>query len=754
MNNKEIFIKHIRLLHKCLLNSNKENFEFWYNSFVLAHGKLDTQRKININELEKTYSVKIDNEKSIFELIFSFETYYIILMRGLVYRKITNNIINEETFINNTYRDLGINNYTVDDTFNWFLKCNIKREFLSEIDLAISKYDIENIETDFIKEIFEEIFPRQVRHSMGEFYTPDWLANYLITILTENDAIAHNKSFLDPTCGSGTFIFNVIKKFMYSSSGEIFNQVVGIDINPISVVAAKTNFLLLYFTYFQSIKENNLTIPIYYADTINSTIKQQTLFPVVKTNFDELNLTKFDYIVGNPPWVNWEYLPKTYREQTKPVWKHYRLFEEKGMNAGFIKEDISVLITYLVCDKYLKNKGKLGFVLKETLFKSIRQGLGFRKFKILPTNTDLNPYRVDDLSVLKPFTGAVTRAALLFLEKNKPVKFPVDYVEWQPINGKRNIENNSNIDEIHKNFKLIHKKAKPQNSNKINSGWITYDEGALTITDKILGKSDYKARTGMFTGGANGIFWLNILGNGGNSLEVENITHRAKNKMKQLRTKLEKDFVYPFLTGSDLKFWEYSYSKYILCPHTRQSKMYPIEKSVLAEYPQTLNYFQEFETELKARKGFTSFDKHIQEKNYYAVQRIGDYTFAKYKVAWRYISKEFTPAVVQYTEDNYLGFKNIVPNEKIIFIGLEDKKEAYFVCGLLSSTEYRNTIHNFMVGTQITPSIIKNLFIPKYDASSKFHNQISEFCEIGHKTNDKLEYVKKIDDIVNEMLGI
>ncbi len=173
--------------------------------------------------------------------------------------------------------------------------------------------------------------------------------------------------------------------------------------------------------------------------------------------------------------------------------------------------------------------------------------------------------------------------------------------------------------------------------------------------------------------------------------------------MKNVEVDLEKEFVFPFMTGSDLEFWNSKYSKYIICPHTSESKMYPVDIDRLKEYPNTLKYFDEFKTELELRKGFTSLDKHIHVKHFYALQRIGDYTFAPYKVAWRFISKEFRPAVIEYANDQFLGRKNIIVNEKIIFVGLEDKDEAYYLCGLLSSSPYRQTVENYMVNTQITP---------------------------------------------------
>jgi methylase of polypeptide subunit release factors len=35
---------------------------------------------------------------------------------------------------------------------------------------------------------------------------------------------------------------------------------------------------------------------------------------LLKNNFAPLTVGQFDYIVGNPPWVNWEHLPDGYRD--------------------------------------------------------------------------------------------------------------------------------------------------------------------------------------------------------------------------------------------------------------------------------------------------------------------------------------------------------------------------------------------------------------------------------------------------------
>lgn len=749
-----IYKETIKFLYNHLIDSDtfEKQYLKWKSEFTLLHGYLDTQRKIDFAKLSNEFKIRFIDDESIFKLIYCFETYYTIVLRVIAHNFIfKNKPITLQLFDNNYFKQAKILNYTCNDYLNWFKNISEFEIYLPIIEKSCSIFT-QNIQTDFVKEIFESIFPTPVRHSMGEFYTPDWLANFVIETINENDEFSENKTYLDPSCGSGTFIFNVIKKYQNKSNNTIFNQVFGIDINPVSVLAAKTNYLILFSLYNDFNSE--LTIPIFYADTIHANATPNNLFAVKMNGFEDVSIPKVDYIIGNPPWVNWEYLPKEYKNNTVQLWQYYGLFNQKGMDAGFIKEDISVLLTYVVLDKYLKNNGKLGFVVKESLFKSVKQGESFRKFLIQPTNTPVKPYRVDDLTNLKPFKDATNKTVILFIEKNIKVNYPIDYIFWQPTNGKRFFDNNFNLNELKNYINFIPKKAKPSDEKNKNSGWITVADEDMKKTDAVLGKSEYQARTGTFTGGANGIFWMQILEKNNNSILVQNITERAKNKMQQIKIELETDFVFPFLTGNELNFWNYNYSKYILCPHTSETKMYPIDLKVLNNLPKTLNYFEIFKKELQERKGFTSFDKHIQEQSYYAIQRIGDYTFAKYKVAWRYISKDFTPAVIEYADDKNVGYKNIIPNEKIIFVGLDDKTEAYYLCGLLSSDLYRQTIKSYVVDTQITTSIINKLNLPKFDKENYLHIEISKSCELGHKSDEKQVFLNQINKLVEKMLNI
>src|SRR5439155_16725420 len=83
---------------------------------------------------------------------------------------------------------------------------------------------------------------------------------------------------LDPTCGSGTFLLMAISAIRANSlaqsmdEGELLRKichnVVGIDLNPLAVIAARTNYLLALGSLLQHRGDEPLEIPIYLADSI------------------------------------------------------------------------------------------------------------------------------------------------------------------------------------------------------------------------------------------------------------------------------------------------------------------------------------------------------------------------------------------------------------------------------------------------------------------------------------------------------
>ncbi|MGC9115989.1 MAG: Eco57I restriction-modification methylase domain-containing protein, partial [Fervidicoccaceae archaeon] len=122
---------------------------------------------------------------------------------------------------------------------------------------------------------------------------------------------------------------------------------------------------------------------------------------------------KFDYIVGNPPWVNWENLPEEYREVSKVLWTQYGLAEIRGKTGlGKVKRDLAMLFLARCFDLYLKPGGRHGFLMPFTVFKT-QAGAGFREFLARKTRVLV----IHDMVTLYPFEGATNRTSAVVVEK-------------------------------------------------------------------------------------------------------------------------------------------------------------------------------------------------------------------------------------------------------------------------------------------------------------------------------------------------
>ena len=256
--------------------------------------------------------------------------------------------------------------------------------------------------------------------------------------------------------------------------------------------------------------------------------------------------------------MNWESLPDDYRLQTKPLWEHYGLFPHGGMDTilGKGKKDISMLMTYVSIDRYLKAGGKLGFVLPQNLFKTSGAGQGFRRF-LLPKDMPFGPLIVEDMVELHPFEGATNRTAVAVFLKGEPVRYPVSYQYWK----KRRTGRGSSIgfdtpyDEVTSKkitFRSWH--AEPLDKTELTSAWITARRQALKALHNVLGKSPYEGHEGSNTGGENGIYWVEIVAQRpGGLCIVANITEGSRKGVPRTQAAVEKRLLYPLLRGRDVE---------------------------------------------------------------------------------------------------------------------------------------------------------------------------------------------------------
>ncbi|HJX37474.1 MAG TPA: N-6 DNA methylase, partial [Anaerolineae bacterium] len=700
------------------------------------------------------------------------------------------------------FADFGVSNFLEGDFFGWYLDLwgeeidQAIRQVITQLALySLVTLDVDPEETrDLLKKLYQNLMPRKLRHALGEYYTPDWLAERLLNQLCGAPkkgalpTIDPSKRLLDPACGSGTFLVLAIRRMRnwaeermmpeHEALEKILSNVVGFDLNPLAVISARTNYLLALGDLIQH-RRGEISIPVYLADSIMTPSTGETLFDqdsytfntavgkfsvprvlveaqsidrlaslleesvqvgltgeqferrasealpslqeegqlavarglyerlreldqhgingiwarVIKNAFAPLFQGRFDYVMGNPPWVNWESLPEDYRASTVALWQHHGLFPHSGMDAilGKGKKDISMLMTYVAMDDYLKDRGKLGFLITQSVFKTAGAGQGFRRFR-LGSGTPIRVVTVDDMSGLKPFEGASNRTAIVILERGRGTKYPLkSYSLWYKPHGGAVVAEDVSLQEIETGNIATYRalQAQPVDRRDPTSPWMTGRAHALAAASNLLGASDYVAKTGVCTW-LNGAYWVQIVGRRPDGLVVvRNLAKGAKIQVREAQGALEVDLVYPLLRGRDVARWHACPSAYVLMVQDPIKRRGYDEEWLITQYPNTHKYLKQFEAQLRQRSGYK---RYFDESDpFYSMFDVGDYTFAAYKVVWTRVARDIAGAVVGPADVEGVG-KPVVPAETAVLVPFDEESQAHYFCAALNSSPWRFVI--------------------------------------------------------------
>ncbi|MCG2659561.1 MAG: SAM-dependent DNA methyltransferase, partial [Kiritimatiellae bacterium] len=660
-----------------------------------------------------------------------------------------------------------------------------------------------------------------------------WLAERLIRQIGYDGN--PDKRVLDPSCGSGTFLSLCIRKaFDYADRHlvrpeelvkKLLANIVGFDLNPLAVIAARTNFLLSLGTLIK--KAPCIEIPVYFCDSILTpaeytqegelkiggrdrhvdTSEGRFSFPsviiekntievvcalieesvqvgrtkaqfldklraavgpldpdaeklltevfvrIVKLNADGRNgiwarflknqfapifvgKHRFDFVIGNPPWVNWQSLSDSYRAKTWKLWENYGLFSLSGQAArlGGGKKDLAMLFTYACLDNYVKDNGRLGFIITQTLFKTKGAGDGFRRFQ-LGHGAHFQVRQVDDLSDFQPFEGATNRTAIVTFQKGRPTKYPVEYDYWRK-KANQSVSLDDSLDEVLEKIKTKRWSAQPINPAEPQSPWITARSKALTAIHKAIGASAYRAYAGSCTW-ANGVYWMEVTGkNTAGQVVARNLSDVGKLEgIEQVEVALEPDLLYPLVRGRDVQRWRSQSSACLLNVQDPKKRQGYDEQWLKTKYAETYKYLLKFEKLLRQRSGFRKYFCDERGKPFapfYSLYNIGDYTLAPYKVCWREQAEFFTCAVI--TNDKVAGKgKVVIPDHKLMFVPLHDKDEAHYACAMLNSCISVLVVKSYGVETQTSTHVLKYLRLPKYDAQDKRHQRLAVLSATAHQ---------------------
>ena len=167
----------------------------------------------------------------------------------------------------------GVHNFLEEDFFSWVARDAMGLKAARMILERLATYELSKVDEDILKNLYQDLVDPEARHDLGEYYTPDWLAEYMIEQAMTNPA----ESVIDPACGSGTFLAAVIRKKKMElnkklSKEELLNHILvtvqGIDVHPLAVILSRTTYLLALGTELINSRKGPIAIPVYMADSI------------------------------------------------------------------------------------------------------------------------------------------------------------------------------------------------------------------------------------------------------------------------------------------------------------------------------------------------------------------------------------------------------------------------------------------------------------------------------------------------------
>lgn len=694
---------------------------------------------------------------------------------------------------------------------------DLQREICRQVDCGGE--DARRAGGDLFKDLHHDLFSQSWRHGQGEYYTPDWLACRLL------DAAGYrgisDGRLLDPACGSGTFLCEAVLRLVAEqpsgrSVGQrqalverVLNSVAGIDVKPLAAWTARANLLAALRGVIDEAPDG---LPIVVADSI--------LSPPTTGLFSR----PFDFVVGNPPWIAWDRLPADYRNATKPMWSHYGLFSLGAAAArhGGAKKDLSMLMVYAAADRYLTLGGRLAMVLPQIVLQSAGSGDGFRRF-VLPDGTELGVFRVDDYSQVRVF-AASNWTCTLCLEKGRPTRFPVEYIRWFPSRAGENGDpkssrlpdrcaiasnnfgaaaNASGVcpdsgasdnglrgdaarggDQTARSVRPGHSslvarrcRATPVRVDSPGAPWIIQTIDAAFDLASLVGPSEYQAHLGANSGGANGIYWLRVVGKATDGVVVEPVPPSRQGSAKTRGRSdcvqpsarhesmvIEPDLLYPLVRWKDVDRFALRCGDdepheigthhgrlailLVQDPNTRTGM--PAAR-LSAVCPRCQAYLERHQAALRQR---AAFRRYQAQGPYWSMYNVGLYTISPCKVVWRRMEKMIRAVALGPCRDELLGEKPFVPQETCVFVPCREMDEANYLAALLNSDIVGKlaTAQSVVGGKGFgTPGMFAQLNIHRFDRANPRHQRLAFLgAEVHRQRENRDAALREIDAIALE----
>lgn len=368
----------------------------------------------------------------------------------------------------------------IQDRLEKDLDYSIKKAFR-----RLNRFDFTQVSRDILGDVYQGYLPPEERKRLGEFYTPKKVIEYILNAVNykpENEI--QGKKILDPACGSGGFLVEATQRLIerYRRLGlhlensddarqiieECINQIYGLDIHPFACFIAEMNLLFQLIDLYDVVRKKDRQykisrLNIYRTDSLipsgEATVDLSGFFENSRRKMlieetkgaDRIKKMRFDYVVGNPPYVRVDNISESYRTV------YTRIFEDLLIG----KWDIYIPFIYQGIE-WLNTNGKFGYIVSNKFF-LLESGLPLRKYIL--NNCIFE--EVIDLSGVDVFAESIPAPAIIIVHRENKTTFEhkirVDVKTNRnvPEGLRREIEKYDRIKKLEKTVEYLLENIKP-----------------------------------------------------------------------------------------------------------------------------------------------------------------------------------------------------------------------------------------------------------------------------------------------------
>ena len=665
------------------------NSEIYYEclQYLREMTKIEDKYDRNYTLWSEIFS-KIYGKEISLELFITHSYFTHLLKILLISRLLSNKNLNFEQLFkrykSKNMRDLRL--YEIDSFFWVHFNKSLVKKILNQIrNIKVAKGDLFN-------NLYQQIFLSDLRHKSGEFFTPSLLVSKMV-----DDTYKFGKKVLDPSCGSGSFLVNIILRIINSSNSKVKKQaailnIFGFDINPLAVYTTKINITMLLLENFYAENSELLNYNIFVVDS---------LFPdfIERKNQKNLEISynSFDLVIGNPPWLTYKDLQdKDYQIKIREL---SEILKIKPSSQYVTHIELAAVFFYAIPSKFLKLSGVIFFVMP----KSVINGdhcYKFRSFSIFNNNLEIWDFSKNNLFNVPN----ICLKAEYISKENK-----YSTIDMYPIEAK--IFNN----------KLELKEETLYSSLKIEK------DGAKLIlaNDEIkilnnLKKSLYKDK--FFQGATlvpRSLVFFKVVSKTKDFITISSdpdVESRAKHQWKYNFQNKEIEYRFQFKTflNKDLIPFFIKHKKKIFLPVNEQ---FDLDLDLLKRSPKALSFYEEINDHYQTHKKETSNINTLFANLNYWNKLKKQANNKDYMVVYNASGSNLKAAVI--TNKN----QRIIVGSENYYYSTESEKEAHFLAALLNSPNLSRDIKIIKSSRHIhkRPFLFP---IPLYDENNEIHKKL------------------------------